>query len=375
MTKKRNNNPTFKYQLVCKSCHAHYTDSVKSKYCSKCEGKVLNYTKERGLPEPKKEVYIPRYKIPKLRYKFELFNLNSDTLSKFIFLDNRRKLQDSQVSSLVKSLSHDKHFESPIVVNKIEGNYKIIDGNHRIEAFKKLLKYDHKFSIDCLLIIYTNLDEDQEIEVFRTWNTGRIQSIDDFIQSIAHKIEFVRWITKNKDFPVNVNVYRGGDSIGVKHLCNSLIAAQKGDDMGHGLKRNRFAEEIKDLDKDDYIFLKGFMKNYADVFGYPKYSNTYYHTVFLSAVMYIGWEFRNKDDLFNSLRQKILGNPEVIELSKYGSREATRKLIGLIKDKCLLKSKLYDDDSDEDLGDLKAKEDGMKEEIIDEELFEDEDEN
>lgn len=266
---------------------------------------------------------------PKLKYTFELFKLDKQGLSKFIFLKNRRKISNSTISSLKKLLYNAGHFNSPIVVNETPDGYKIIDGNHRIETLKQILSDDPMYSIEFLLIKYKNLDEDGEIEAFRMWNIGHTQSIDDFIQSIASKVPFIKWV-KNS-FSINVSIYKQPNTISFRALCNAYIAAKNEDDNGSGLKRENFAKELYDLKESDYDWLNNYCLNFSKVFGIPSNSNVYHRSTFFNACMYVVMEYDDMD-LWQGLTDKVMGNPEVVELTSYGGRTPNRKMIGLIKD-------------------------------------------
>lgn len=274
---------------------------------------------------------------PKLGYSFELFGINRTNLSKFVFLDSRRKLYATQIRSLKKLLFKGGHFDSPIVVNEVDGMYRIIDGNHRIETIRFIINIHKYYSINILLVKYKNLNEDEETKTFRTWNVGRKQSIDDFIQSIAKKVPILRWI--KKEFPIKVTVYRTTKTLAVKNMFTGYISAKKYDDTGAGLNRENFTDELMKFEEKDYKYLVSFFKNYKNVFGEPDLKNRCYKNSFLYAVQYIVYEQKD-DKIWNKLRDKVLGNQEVIELTLFTNREAVRKMIILMTDLMRLKGKL-----------------------------------
>ena len=273
---------------------------------------------------------------PKLGYKFGLFELNKITLSKFIFLKNRRRISKSQKASIKKAIVNNIHFDSPIVVNEVGRDYRVIDGNHRIEVFKELLKRDERFKLDILLIIYQNLDEDQEILIYRRWNVGQAQSLDDFIQGIAHKIPVIRWI--KKDFE-EVTVYASRDTVAVRTILSSYCSAKDKCDLGMRYHKQRFLEEIKKIGEKDYLFIRDFLRNFIDVFGKPENKNKYFRYCYMCSVMYIVHEYK-ETNLWPKFRHKILGNQELAELNLFTNREVVRKMIGLMKDLLHLKGKL-----------------------------------
>ncbi len=295
--------------------------------------------KKKGEQTNRKQIAKGKIKLTAqdLGYKFELFKINRTNLSKFVFLDNRRKTCNSQIASLKKLLFNGGHFDSPLVINEIDGMYRIIDGNHRIETITFIINKYPRYSIEVLLIKYKNLDEDGEVKTFRMWNVGRQQSLDDFIQSVAKKIPILRWI--KKDFPVEVTIYRTPKTLAVKNLFTGYMAAKKFDDQGISLNRENFTNGLMELTEEDYKYLVDFFKNFKNVFGKIEQKNRYYKNSFLYAVQYIMYEQKD-DKIWNKLRDKVLGNQEVIELTLFTNREAVRKMIILLNDLMRLKGKL-----------------------------------
>ena len=315
------------YQLKCRTCQNIFRSEKRiNPYCSnKCEKKYKTET-----------VVSKILKSPKLGYHFELFKIKKSTLNKFIFLDNRRKLSKHQLGSLKKLIYSEKHFDSPIVINKVEDGFRVVDGNHRIETIKSIISRNPKFSIEVLLIIYRNLDEDAEIEAFRRWNVGKVQSTDDFIQSIAHKIPIIRWV--KKDFPIPVSIYKTPKTLGIRLLCGSMIAAKANDDTGYGLKRDNFASDMERFEEEDYDYMKEWAKNFKDIFGLPSGGSRYYTSTFFTACMYITFENKN-ETLWKSFSEKVLNDAEVLEYSKFSGREGNRKMISILKDKLKIKAR------------------------------------
>ncbi len=296
--------------------------------------KSIKEKKSNKKPFKKEELKIPS---PKINYKFEMFKINSKTLSKFVFPDNRRRLSSSQISSLCKCMYSGKHFDSPMVVNEVEGMFRIVDGNHRIEAIKKVIARYPRFSIEVLLIKYSKLDSDGEIAAFRIWNSGKTQSLDDFIQSVAKTIPIINWV--KKEFSIPVTIYKTPKSLSIRNLFNPYLAAKKLDDMGYALKRENFVNDLLELKEKDYKTTLEHCKQFSKVFGLPNKDNKYYGTTFFGACWYVVHEY-NEKNLWDSLRDKIMGDDEILEFCKFGGRTAHRKMISLIKEKLRLEAKL-----------------------------------
>ncbi|MAG92007.1 hypothetical protein CMO83_05000, partial [Candidatus Woesearchaeota archaeon] len=79
---------------------------------------------------------------------------------KFEILTNRRNIAKSTVNSIFDGLINNKHFDSSFVVNKDNGKFRLIDGNHRYEAIVKYLAANPENRVEVTLHVYKELDED-----------------------------------------------------------------------------------------------------------------------------------------------------------------------------------------------------------------------
>ena len=317
------------FSKKCMNCGRIFRDTSKRALCVRCTKLKM----EEKLQEKK-----PQLKDCKLPYKFQMFVLSNDNLPKFIFLSNRRKISQTNITSIVRVMKDGNHFDSPIVVSEKDGLYYVIDGNHRIEAFKQIISKYPKFKLEILLVVYNKLGDDEQIQIFRRWNVGRPQSTDDFIQSIAHNVPIIRWV--KKEFPVNVGIYRQPNTIHIRPLFNGYLAAKRSDQTGQGFNKVNFANALKELNQEDYEFLKIFTTNFVHIFGEPLTKNPYYRTTFLQAMLYVSYEYENSNVLFKALADRVRGDEELLLFSKLGGREANKQMIQKIRDKVKFKPRL-----------------------------------
>lgn len=313
------------FKKRCINCGKIFKDTTKRALCTRC-------TKLNKEVNTEEKIKIKECKLP---YKFHLFVLSSENLPKFIFLNNRRKISQSNVYSLARAMKGGNHFDSPIVVSEENGLYYVIDGNHRIEAFKQLVSKYSKFRLEVLLVVYNKLEDDERIQIFRRWNVGRPQSTDDFIQSVAHNIPILSWV--KKEFPVSIGIYKQPNTIHVRPLFNGYLAAKRGDQQGHGFNKVNFVGAIQNLNQEDYEFLKEFVTKFVYVFGEPHPKNPYYRTTFLQSILYVAHEYGNANLLFKALADRVRGDEELLLFSKLGGREANKQMIQKIRDKVKLK--------------------------------------
>lgn len=169
---------------------------------------------------------------------------------------NPRKVHISQVDSIYKSLLKGKHFDSVFVVNNIENQNRIIDGNHRMMALKKYFeKYPHT-RIPVYFATYKNLNEEQERAIFTRWNLSITQSTDDFINSYKETIPmYDRFISE-----LPCNVYGSYNKMRLRDLINAYSASFEKPYHGGESKTKmaliRYIQRFKNSDMD--VLVKNF---------------------------------------------------------------------------------------------------------------------
>ena len=313
---------SYKMQKVC-ICGLVFSTNNTDKYlCDNCEEK-----EKQNKNINQKKIIQPI----DFEYDYGLFTINKNTINNFDLLENRRRVTRTHVRKIKKILLSRIHFESPIIVNLINNKLRLIDGNHRIEAIFQILKKNSDFEIKILLIQYKELSPEEEIQIFKRWNSGKPQSVDDLLQSIIHKMSFYSYIQSS--FPVNVSIYSKKDCLQISLLCNALLAAKKNNQFGRGIMRDTFEEDLISLKRIDYDYAEKWLKFYSEIFGPPDWGNKHYNKVFFTAMAYICYTKNNWHNYSEILKIKIKNNQELFDLSKIGTRDS---IFGIIK-----KIKLY----------------------------------
>ena len=104
-------------------------------------------------------------------------------IDKFVILSNRRDLRNAKVKKLLALLNRSQHFDTPLMVNFKDGKYRLLDGNHLIEAIKRFIKDNDEKRVVVGICKYKDLDAEQEREMFTKWNLGTKQNASDFIKT------------------------------------------------------------------------------------------------------------------------------------------------------------------------------------------------
>ena len=250
--------------------------------------------------------------------KYELTKQDIDD-NLFELLLNKRKLRVGAIDKMFKNLMVDKHFESPFVVNYRNSKYRLIDGNHRYEAIIKYLNAHPENRVEVTLNIYTDLTDDEEKELFNSWNKGMKQSISDVIQQNKDDIPIYKLMTDPKhNFPVTVRVYASPGTVSFHKLVGAYLGVIKPNFKGSFRGSAwEFVEEAAQLGHKDVKLMSAFMKDFSQAFG-PINGNLFLRGTPLVAVFRIWIDNRQqfsynklidlfKSRLYNSWQAKELG--------------------------------------------------------------------
>jgi len=239
------------------------------------------------------------------QYVVKDYVISQATLNKDVFgiLQNRRKISSGTVRNIMKQLEEGVHFESPIVVNKLDSAYRIVDGNHRDAAIRKFIKENPGSTVRVRLALYENLTEEEEKEVYTRWNKGRKQSTNDVVQQYEADIKIFAHL-QNTD--PTIDVYGTNGNLSFFRVVGAYFAAQ--DDVFHGGyigSAFEFVEKAQRLGKKDADIIKAFLADFVGVFGQNgKGKNTWYKTTPFTAVFKIWYD--NRANIMPDKMQSVL---------------------------------------------------------------------
>lgn len=187
------------------------------------------------------------------------------TIKNFFRDADRRQIRTGQIKSLLNSLKNDEHIGNPLVLEKKNGGFSVIDGNHRIDAIEKWLVNGGK-GIWMWCAIYDELTPQQRRNVYTTWNIAIRQSTDDFICSHKDDIPMYPRIHTELD----CNVYGNHNHMKFKHLVGGYFSAINpsptfsGGFMGSPME---FVEKCKnDIGNKDVDLMKEFWSIIKEAF-------------------------------------------------------------------------------------------------------------
>lgn len=245
----------------------------------------------------------------------EIVSATDMTSGKFYRLANARLINHAVVRSLKERLEQGLTIEQPIVINRVDGQDRVIDGNHRICAVEAYLT-DHPMNkVELPFAIYEDLDEDEEKALFKEWNSGRKQNTNDVVQQYWNEIPLAKTFAGMK-MPRPVIPYPTPKSVGFYRLVGSYLAG-KNETFEGGLNCSpwEFVDVAKTLDKTHATEMRAFLLDFENAFGWKdcKFLKTSGFTA-LMRIWLDNYQHVRTDVLVKQWRAK-LDNPKGKELA------------------------------------------------------------
>lgn len=272
------------------------------------------------MTEEKKEVKIDAKKVPVLEtaYVMKRFIIGKKSIKNFVEIKppygHRRKWRKSHTNKIVVGMNKSEHFESPLVLEIINGKFRVIDGWHRIMAIKSWLKKNPDNKISIYAAVYQPMTSNERRKVYRRWNVGITQSTDDFIESYRDDIPiFQKMITE-----LPCTSYGGKDEstgkykVKFKSFVGGYISAiDKGRFKGgYQGGPQRFIEDVQDSSITDVENIKDFWEIISKAYHIDETENFSNYDCLRTSPFYalfrIWWNNRHKfskQDLINRFRK------------------------------------------------------------------------
>jgi len=204
------------------------------------------------------------------KYETKTIILDKDSTRKLIIV-NPRQIRAKQVKSVLSALRLNKHFDSPFVVNvRANREVRVLDGTHRVEALKKYFDQRVDDKVKVMMVVYRDLTDDEEREVYTKWNKSVKQSVEDFINSYRDTIPmFERFTTE-----LPVSVYGGKTKLKLRLLIDSyLISKEHPFSGGTSYTALQFIKKMQNLDGEDVDYIKDTFKTIMTIFNKVGYSD------------------------------------------------------------------------------------------------------
>ena len=252
---------------------------------------------------------------------------------KFAQLQNRRKIRSGAVKEIFEKLENGIHFETPLVVNKVGADLRLVDGNHRWEAIKKYLVSYPTSKVKVTIHIFSSLNDNDEKELFTTVNKGNKQSTNDLVKQHENDIRAFTYMKngwKSGDgtphkFHCLVGAYPSPNAISFYRLVGAYFASRDST-FGGGYLGNafQFIEDAKELTLQDVQVMSEFMREFTTAFGHMN-NNDFLKTTPFTALMRIWMDNKNMSSaqMIDRWKSKLRNDPVALQSCRGGGAGAT----------------------------------------------------
>ena len=229
-------------------------------------------------------------------YVMKKIVIDKQSIRKFdVNEEERRRIRSGQVKKLVQLMKEGKHFESPFVVNlRNNGKWRVIDGNHRLEAISQILDEDPAFKIEIEFAEY-NVDErgekairNVEREIFSLWNKGLRESADDFLKQHFKTIPYGELMLER----LPVDLTKTSKKIPIKLLIGSHVMAknQTAFTGGYAKTGEETVADFINIVPEDIRTMRAWYVDMVEVFGEYKDNPIWYKATPLFALYRIWFD-------------------------------------------------------------------------------------
>lgn len=255
------------------------------------------------------------------RWKYTQLIVDQDNINDFIFLENRRQIRKATITRLVQLLASGGHFESPIVVNKVDDKYRLLDGNHRTEAMITFFTRYPNRRIKVPICYYEDLTIEEEREVYTKWNLGTKQNWNDFVKQYWDTFSITKKLKMTKGFPCDVGPAWTTKRMEFRLMVSAYLGSQSDTYIGM-YQRNvmEFIDACQQLNDGDLQIMKVMMQEYIDIFGLPDKKSMYYRPAVYAPIADI-WYRNSKNMMPHKIQarlKKLLGSERVVHWGTQG---------------------------------------------------------
>jgi len=260
-----------------------------------------------------------------INYVMKKIEINKNSINRFKTLDDeRRMMRQGKVKSIISSLEKRQHFKTPLIVNESNGRYRVIDGNHRIESIKSMIKKDPSFKIQIWAAVYRDLTRDQERKEYHTANIGTPENATDYLKQYFKTIPYGEEMLRK----LPVTIYGDERNMSIKNLvgCHISSKEQRRFAGGYGVGGERTVQDFMEVNHEDIKIMKAFYLDMKEIFGDYFKGHTFYRTSPLSAFYRIWYDNKHIErekfiEAFKEVFAKRQG--EWNELTTHGGRSAS----------------------------------------------------
>lgn len=183
------------------------------------------------------------------------FLITKENVGIFEHPEWQRIVRETKVNKFSSAMKQGNFLNSLITVNKINGKYRLINGNHRIKAIKEVVKDK---PVKVILDIHNELNEEQEKELFSKISIETPQTVEDYLYIFKDSIP--RYGELNNNFPVLISIYPHQGNVRLSTLIkviNSVRNKQLESDY-RGINREKMLAIAQSITDEEMFYLRKF---------------------------------------------------------------------------------------------------------------------
>ncbi len=250
------------------------------------------------------------------------FVIKKDNVENFINPEWQRNIRQTNVDKFRKIIKEGNLLGTLLTVNKINGKFRLINGNHRINAIRDVI--DKVTNVKVVLDIYEDLTKEEEKDLFAKISIETPLTVDDLLY--INKKELKLYNKLNKDLPIKISIYRHKNNVRLKTIIDCIDASKsknKSFDI-RSIGKDRVVEVGKNINELDFEGLNKFFNLFKNSVGDVQ-ENRFYKPIILVPLLNIfllhhfnstlKTEERMSNEQWIKLFQKILIDTILMEYS------------------------------------------------------------
>ena len=199
-------------------------------------------------------------------YTQEKVVINKNTIKKFIRPKWHRDFREAHINHIRRSLMNAVHFSEALTVNCAKDEYRVINGNYRIEAIRRVIKEFPDFSIGVRLTKYTDLEKTRELHIYNIVNNTKPESLLDRVKAHCIDSYFVKEVMK--EFPIKVLFrYANKKDPNAMPITTLVMPYIQRNSKGFNCPTLKLIDEINEFGPVDILRIRSYMKFFLNCFG------------------------------------------------------------------------------------------------------------
>ena len=275
-----------------------------------------------------------------MKTEYQTLEVNKEWIEKNVSnIDWQRKIYPARVNTFINYLKNGKFRSNSLITlwkNKESKRFMVVDGQHKLEAIKIT---EETVTLD-LRIIHGS-DKEEMMEEYKTLSDVKHHRSIDIIKMYVHgkEQEWVMAFLDEKNFPINISLNGGANSLGIDNLMTILYNGLKKTISRVSLSKKKLEPFLDSIDSQKYGVMKDFCKIYKKSFGDPSKDNWTYKTIVMFTLMRVWLANRDffSEEEFVDVFKKVEQNSGIRQDSHVANKEVleamTRKIYKVINKK------------------------------------------